>query len=203
MAMRQKRSVLSKAACAVLVICSQLMIIPLLAQAEIRPAEKLDLPPIEPAKFDKIFPPPPKNLKFPQIVGFDAVLEKVSPEVEFKAGTLPDITFRLQNRGLKNLVIPEWMMQEELNISIYYTPWELGQEIPALEAWKEQRPDIGENPRRMTLALKHRNSVLVKTQMDFVKDMNIVTPQDFLLIARLNLSSILIRTRVMRVRVNP
>ena len=57
----------------------------------------------EQEKFDKTFPDPPKNLKYPKIKKFDATLELISSQVEFKAGTDPEVTFRLINLGLKKM----------------------------------------------------------------------------------------------------
>ncbi|MBN1864736.1 MAG: hypothetical protein JW808_07540 [Victivallales bacterium] len=168
-----------------------------------KPAPRLELPAIEPANFDRVFPPPPPNLNFPMITDFDATLEKVSPEVEFKAGIAPKITFRLKNKAQKSLVIYEWMMQEALNISIYYIPWHVDDDIPPLEKWTELLPDTGLNPRRMTLELKPNNSAPITTSLSFVQGMRIVTPQDFLILARLNLSSFPLQSRIMRVRVHP
>lgn len=169
----------------------------------LKPAPKLDLPEIEPANFGKIFPPPPQDLKFPPITDFKATLEKVSPEVEFTAGSAPSITFRLQNKARKSLVIYEWMMKESFNISIYHIPWNLGDEIPPIDNWTESKPEPGQNPRRMTLELKPNNSAPITTSLDFIKGMKIITPQDFLIIARLNLSSFPLQSRMVRIRVNP
>lgn len=170
---------------------------------EVKKAEKFELPKIEGNKFDKVFPGPPKTIKFPRIKKFDALLELISSKVEFKAGSEPEVTYRLMNLDLKKLVVREWMMIEPNNIIIYYTPWEKGAKIPTFDKWKALKPDIGETPKRMTLDLKHRNSVLITTGLPFVKDMKIRTPQNFLIIGKLNLSSLPIRSRMVRIRVNP
>lgn len=188
------------------VVCL-LLIFPLSIIAQerraLKKAEKFELPKIEGAKFDKVFPGPPKNYKYPRIKRFDAVLELISSQVEFKAGTDPEVTFRLMNLDLKKLVIREWFMVESNNIIIYYTPWERGEKVPTFDKWKELKPDVGKDPKRIPLDLKHRNSVLINTSLRFVKDMKIRTPHGFLIIAKLNLSSIPIRSLMIPIRVNP
>ena len=166
-------------------------------------AEKFELKKIEPSNFDKVFPDPPPDLKFPKIKDFDVILEKISPQIEFKAGTAPEITFRMMNLGLKKLVIREWMMKEENNLILYYTPITDEEEVPTFDKWHELKPETGENPKRMPLDLKHRNSVLITTRLPFVKNMKIITPQDFLIIGKLNLSSLPVRSRMIKIRINP
>lgn len=174
--------------------------------AEDKPAKKhaqqFELKKIKPANFDKVFKTP-KNLKFPKIKNIDVLLEKISSQIEFKADTDPEITFRLMNLSLKKIVIYEWMMKEENNIIIYYTPIKEGEKIPTFDKWLEIKPDTGKNPKRIPLDLKHRNSVLITTHLPFVKDMKIITPKDFLIIGKLNLSSLPVRSRMMKIRINP
>ena len=153
--------------------------------------------------FDKTYPAPPKKIKFPKIKKYKAVLERVSPNIVFKAGTAPELTFRLRNISSKKLIIREWMMKETNNIKIYYTPWAIGMKKPPKDQWKIISPEIGENPKRMTLALASRNSVLLKTNLAFIKDIKIKTPQDFLIFAKLNLSSLPIRSKLIQIRITP
>lgn len=153
--------------------------------------------------FDKTFPEPSKEIKYPLVENFKTVLERVSPIVEFKSGTTPQVIFRLKNLNTKRLILPEWMMKEENNIKIYYAPWSKGQKKPEKDQWKVLIPQIEENPKRMTLDLAPRNSVLLKTKLNFVKDMQINSPQDFLIYGELNLSSLPIKSRLMKIRINP
>jgi hypothetical protein len=153
--------------------------------------------------FDKTYPEPSIKLKYKKIAKYKAILECVSPKVEFKAGSVPQITFRLKNLSSKRLLITEWMMKESNNIKIYYTPWHPGMKIPVKDQWKVISPKIGENPKRMTLDLAHRNSVLLNTNLDFVKDLKIITPQYFMIYGKLNLSSISKRSRFLKIKINP
>jgi len=153
--------------------------------------------------FENTFKNTPKNIIFPKIKKHRAILECVSSKIEFKAGTTPALTFRLKNLSSKRLIILEWMMKESHNIKIYYTPWVIGMKKPTKDQWKVIAPEIGDSPKRMTLDLATRNSVLLKTNLDFVKDIKIKSPQDFLIYAELNLSSIRIRSKMMQIRINP
>lgn len=153
--------------------------------------------------FDKTYPEPSAQIQFPKIEKYKAILERVSPKVEFKAETVPEIIFRLKNLNSKRLIVPEWMMDETKNIRIYYTPWQEGMKKPEDSQWKVISPAIEENPKRMTLDLAPNNAVLLKTKLDFIKDMKIITPQDFLIYAELNLSSLPIKSRWMKIRINP
>lgn len=166
-------------------------------------ANKFELKKIEPTNFDKIFPDPPPDLKFPKIKKFDVVLEKISSQIEFKKGSNPELTFRMMNLSFKKLVLPEWFMKEANNIILYYTPFEDGEKVPTFDKWKEIKPKLEKSPKRMPLVLKHRNSVLISTHLEFVKEMKIITPQDFLIIGKLNLSSLPVRSRMFKIRINP
>jgi hypothetical protein len=168
-------------------------------------ASKFVLKPIEEQVFEHTFPDPPPNMKFP-LVKYkkgDIVLEKMTPEVEFKAGTEPKITYRLANLGLKRIVVYEWFMKEADNICLYYIPWEDGMKIPPFKEWKEIKPDVGEKPRRMTLDLHPRNSTLIDVKFSFIKDLKIYTVKDFLVFARMNLMSLPVKSRITRIRVVP
>ena len=153
--------------------------------------------------FDKTYPEPTKKIIFPKIKEYNALLERVSPIMEFKAGTSPAMTFRLMNLSTKRLILPEWMMNEPDNLIIYYIPWEKGMKKPPIDKWQVLAPKTKLNPKRMTLDLNHRNSVLIKSKLTFIKDMKIRTPKDFLLFGALNLTSIRIKSRIMKIRINP
>jgi len=168
-------------------------------------ASKFVLKPIEEQVFEHTFPPPPPNMKFP-LVKYkkdDLILEKMTSQVEFKAGTDPVITYRLVNLGLKRIIVYEWFMKEADNISLYYIPWEEGMKIPPFKEWKEIKPDVGEKPRRMTLDLHPRNSTLIDVKFSFIKDLKIYTMKDFLVFARMNLMSLPVKSRITRIRVVP
>ena len=168
-------------------------------------ASKFVLKPIEEQLFEHTFPDPPKNLKFP-LIKFDkkeVLLEKMTPKVEFKAGTEPKITYRLQNLSLKRLIVYEWYMKEENNIEIYYTPWEEGMKLPPFKDWKKISPEIGEKPRRMTLDLRHRNSTFINAKLSFIKDLKLYTIKDYLVFAKLNLMSLPVKSRIIKIRVIP
>lgn len=168
-------------------------------------ASKFVLKPIEEQLFEHTFPDPPKDMKFP-LIKFnkkDVLLEKMSSQVEFKAGTEPKITYRLQNLSLKRLVVYEWFMKEENNIEIYYTPWEKGMKLPPFKDWKKISPKICDKPRRMTLDLHHRNSTFINVKYSFIKDLKIYTIKDYLVFAKLNLMSLPIKSRIIKIRVIP
>ena len=168
-------------------------------------ASKFVLKPIEEQLFEHTFPDPPKNMKFP-LIKFDkkeVLLEKMSSKVEFKAGTEPKVIYRLINLSLKRLIVYEWYMKEEYNIVIYYTPWEKGMKLPPFKDWKKIAPKIGDKPRRMTLDLHHRNSTLINTKFSFIKDLKLYTTKDFLVFAKLNLMSLPIKSRIIKIRVIP
>jgi len=168
-------------------------------------ATKFVLKPIEEQVFEHTFPAPPPNMKFP-LVKYnkdDVVLEKMTSQVEFKAGTEPKITYRLANLGLKRIIVYEWFMKESDNISIYYTPWVDGMKIPPFKEWTEVKPKTGEKPRRMTLDLHPRNSTLIDIEYSFVKDLKIYTIKDFLVFARMNLMSLPIKSRITKIRIMP
>ena len=168
-------------------------------------ASKFVLKPIEEQLFEHSFPDPPKNMKFP-LIKFDkkdTVLEKMSSQVEFKAGTEPSVTYRLINLSLKRLIVYEWYMNEANNITIYYTPWEEGMKLPPFKEWKKISQKVGDKPRRMTLDLHHRNSTLVNVKYSFIKNLKLYTSKDFLVFAKLNLMSLPVKSRIVKIRVIP
>jgi hypothetical protein len=171
----------------------------------LKKASKFVLKPIEEQLFEHSFPDPPKNLKFP-LIKFnknDILLEKMTPEVEFKAGTTPEITYRLINLSLKRIIVYEWYMKETNNITIYYTPWEDGMKLPPFKDWKKIAPKIGKKPRRMTLDIRHRNSTLINVPFSFFKNLKLYTTKEFLVFAKLNLTSLPVKSRITKIRIIP
>lgn len=175
-----------------------------LTAKDIKRAKKFELKKISDQSIPSSYPTNSGNEKFPVIRKFDAELEKVSTTIEFEAGSDPKITFRLINLSFKKLKIREWMMKESYNIILYYTPkLKNMSKPPALDKWLVFKPEIGEKPKRMPLELKHRNSVLISTNLSFIKKLNNKKNSDFYIMAKLNLKSFPLKSRVLQIRVNP
>ncbi len=134
---------------------------------------------------------------------FNLGLECVSVKREFKSGKPAKMTFRLRNYEMRLLSIPEWMIEESNNIRLYYVPWEEKMKKPDKDQWKAIIPNVGESPKRMTLELAPRNSVLLDVVLPFVEKMNIDSPQDFILYVKLNLSSVSARSKFIKITVKP
>jgi hypothetical protein len=175
-----------------------------LTAKDIKRAKKFELKKIGDQQIPSSYPANSGNEKFSVIKNFDAELEKVSSTIEFDAGSDPEITFRLINLSFKKLKIREWMMKESDNIILYYTPkLKNMSKPPALDKWMILKPEISKKTKRMPLELKHRNSVLISTHLSFIKNLNNKKNSDFYIMAKLNLKSLPLKSRVLQIRVNP
>ena len=144
-----------------------------------------------------------KNLKFPKIKDYNVELECVSPEREFKAGTVPKMTFRLRNYAMKHLIIYEWYSKESDNIRLYYVPWKPKMKVPPKAQWNAIIPEIPKNPKHISMELTHRSSVLVDIDLSFIKDIKTDHIQYFYIFTELNLTSIHARSEFIKITVKP
>jgi hypothetical protein len=121
----------------------------------------------------------------------------------FSAGDFAKLTFVLKNTGNKDLVVYEWFEREPDNIRIYYHVWEKGMDAPPLKEFKELAPSIGKKPKRMTLELRPKTSVVVDKLLTFIRILNVEKPVSFILFAELNLKSISARSEFIKIVVLP
>ena len=150
--------------------------------------------PIE--QFDKVF--------FPKIKDYKVKLECISLEQYFTAGDLAKLTFSLHNLGLKPLVVYEWMEREPDNLRLYYYRLKEGQDDPPpIKEFTPLIPDVGKKPKRMTLELQPRTSVLVGKLLIFIRSLDIKKPTKFVVFAELNLKSISARSEFVKITVLP
>ncbi|OGV34080.1 MAG: hypothetical protein A2020_01275 [Lentisphaerae bacterium GWF2_45_14] len=160
-------------------------------------------------------PEEPKGLRFetgrPQkellrkLKDYSLSLEAVSIKRSFKRGEDAVVTFRLTNIGKRELVVYEWMMDEESNIVIYYIPFS-----PALKRfdkglWNSETPSLTEKPRRSVLTLNTGNSVYVDKKLKFVKELNpLSVPESgmkYLIVGELNLSTVAVRSPITEITI--
>jgi hypothetical protein len=144
-----------------------------------------------------------KNLKFPKIKKYNVELECVSPIREFKAGQPAKMTFRLRNYSLKPLIIYEWYAKESENIRLYYIPWTPKMKKPKKDQWFSIIPKIAEKPKRLSMELTHRSSVLLDVDLSFIKEMKTDRIQSFIIFTELNLTSISARSQMIKIEVKP
>jgi len=144
-----------------------------------------------------------KNLKFPKIKKYNVELECVSPIREFKAGKPAKMTFRLRNYALKPLIIYEWYAKESNNIRLYYVPWKAKMKKPPKDQWIPIIPKIGKKPKRLSMELTHRSSVLLDVDLPFIKDMKTDHIQTFVIFTELNLTSISTKSQMIKIEVKP
>ena len=145
----------------------------------------------------------PKDFKFKKITNYDAELECVSPKREFKAGSKVKMTFRLRNYAMKPLIIYEWYEKESYNIRLYYIPWTPGMKVPPKDKWKAVIPTIEKDARRMTMELSHRSSALLDVELPFIEKMKTDHVQYFYIFTELNLTSIPMRSKFIKIMVKP
>ena len=145
----------------------------------------------------------PKDFKFKQIKDYDAELECVSPKREFKAGSKVKMTFRLRNYAMKSLVIYEWYEKEAYNIRLYYIPWSPGMKIPPKDKWNSVIPTVEKDARRMTMELRHRSSALIDVELPFIEKLKTDHVQYFYIFTELNLTSISVRSKFIKIMVKP
>ena len=121
-------------------------------------------------------------------------LEIVPKKKNPKAGDDAVVTFKLTNTGKKSLVIYEWMMNEEDNIGVYYLPAALNISEFDEKKWNREIPSLPEKPKRAVLTLNPKNSVFIDKKLKFIKDMvrgqNSGKTADYLLVGKLNLTTV-------------
>ncbi|GEM_PF-2727922 len=142
---------------------------------------------------------------FPKIKDVKAELDIVSSLRTFNINEPALLTFRLTNFSVKKLIIYEWKMIDELNITLYVAPWVEGQPYPAPEKWICLKPDA-KKARLMTLDLATNNFTLVDKKIDFKNEIiksEIEKPQTFLVYGELNLESVSLKTAPTKLTINP
>lgn len=144
---------------------------------------------------------------FPPVKGAKLRLECISPGRRFNAGEPAILTFRLKNLGSKRIVVYEWYMKEEDNLTIKFAP-SSGEPTAASDQvdWLTSRPATAVADRRMPLELAPGNAVLIRRELPFVRDLDpqaMTGPVEYLLYGELNLQSLSARSQVIAVTVQP
>jgi hypothetical protein len=144
-----------------------------------------------------------KNLKFPKIKKYNVELECVSPIREFTAGKPAKMTFRLRNYAVKPLIIYEWYAKESNNIRLYYVPWKPKMKKPTKDQWIPIIPKIENKPKRLSMELTHRSSVLLDVDLPFIAKIKSDHIQYFVIFVELNLTSISTKSQMIKIEVKP
>jgi len=144
-----------------------------------------------------------KELHFKKIKDYKIKLECVSVSRFLMAGDLPKITFSLTNIGKNDLVVYEWFEREPDNLRLYYHVWKKGMDVPPLKEFTPLIPPVEKKPKRMTLELKPKTSVLIDKFLTFVRVVDSKEPVTFIIFAELNLTSISARSGFFKVTVLP
>jgi len=143
--------------------------------------------------------------KFPVIKKYLAELDCISPKRVFYDDEEIKLTFRLTNLSHERLVIYEWMRKQEDNIFIYYYSCHNDSTLPSsINEWEVIKPDLPEYPQRQTLELANKNSVLIDKKFkisDFKLTENNTNHNFVAIIAALNLNSIKIRSRPIKIEI--
>lgn len=141
-----------------------------------------------------------------KLKGYSISLQIASAPKVFKAGEETVVTYKLTNNGKKPLIIYEWMMNEEDNISLYHTVYSPDIKTFDKNAWNGNIPKTAEHPKRAPLTLNPNNSVFIEKKLKFIKDISPVElPESgtkYLLIAELNLSTVSARSQAVIITVD-
>ena len=131
--------------------------------------------------------------EYPKIKDYRVKLQLVTTRRSFNPGHRTILTYKFKNIGKKPLRIDEWFMNDPDNIKIYYHPWKKGLNRLKRAECKVMNPILKKPVRRFELVLNPGNSVLIRKELSFVKDMppgKQPEHKKYFVIATLNLKSI-------------
>ncbi len=151
---------------------------------------------------------PAKKINFPKIEGCTMSFLCLTQEKNrtFAPGAEARINLGLRNDGANHFLCYEWMMEEDYNVNIYYSPCDAKSDVSAQNfQWIKESPEIKEPVKRMPLDLAPRNTALIYKELKFVKAIpaTIKEPKYFAVYAELNLKSFAAKTEVFRIKVDP
>lgn len=129
---------------------------------------------------------------YPRLKGYNLSLELSPGTRRFRAGYPAELTFILQNRGKKEVKIPEWFKFDPNNLRVMCQVWLPGTDKPSPTMWLDLSAPVKRPIWRYPLTIPPGEKVFVSTNLDFIS--NLVVPagseRRFFVRAALNLKSV-------------